>query len=702
MATMAEYQHSVKSGELLVLPQRPHVGAKTMLHALPGGKGSIFGVMVIDSKDEEGRERILHITSSHLEHLSEDVASELNAARRFEQMLGALNADLLAAAEEMGLKMMNVNGVVGITTRDQLFFSGIGNVDALFLHKTTDKRYSVYELHAQFSEGRTSDDPRYFHTILDGETHGGDVFYVATPISSHALRTDELHDILVTLPPTSALQRIRQFVPPAEVYAAVSFSFTEEEKLSGPPKKANPIGSLTALQSSKDRTANVLGESNAELSNLLKNVTQSIRQSLSAPGTRGAIAVLKRGLSLLLSLAQKALSAIAGVISNIFLANTKGRKGTPIVTPLRAGILFAIMLVIVLGSGLFFMSKGRGEKARAEAEFAQTVKSVDDRILAAQASLIYRNTEEARKSITEAQSILETLPKNTADQKKKTEELSAKLKTVEDKIRGVIAVNPQTLATMAPSTDGSGITSVTETGGSLFAITSSLDLYRLDGLKSAWTKEEGTKGILESIRSMTPEGGNALVIDLNKQLGRVDLTAHTINPLQSGTTSMLSAEDIITYGANLYALSAGSGQIVKMRPIGTAYEAGTPWIISKDSDLSTARALTIDGDVYVLLKHDIVKFHAGKEIAWAHSTFDPALENPTDLWTDVTSKYLYILDPGSGRVVVLDKTTGNLEAQYTNDTFKNAVGFTVEESANRIIVVTGDKALGFTADHLVK
>ncbi len=379
----------------------------------------------------------------------------------------------------------------------------------------------------------------------------------------------------------------------------------------------------------------------------------------------------------------------------------KGRQGALVITPAKAGVILGVLFMLVLGTGLIFMSKGRAERARVDAQFTQTVKGVDDRILAAQASLIYRNTEEARKSITEAQSILDTLPKNTSDQKKTAEDLSAKLKTLEDKIRGIIVVTPQTLATMSPA-DGNSITSLTETAGSLFAITASLDLYRLDGLQGTWTKEELTKGILESAVSMTPEGGNALVVDLNKQLGRVDLSAKTINPLSSGTNAMLSVEDVVSYGANLYVLSAGSGQIVKMRPIGTAYEAGTSWIVSKDSDLTSARALAIDGDVYVLTKHDIVKFNAGKEVAWPHSSFDPALENPVDLWTDLASKYLYILDPGTGRVIVLDKASGNLEAQYMSEEFKNAVGFTVEESANRIIVVTGDKALGFTADHLVK
>ncbi|MFA5946330.1 MAG: hypothetical protein WC802_05505 [Patescibacteria group bacterium] len=700
---MSTTQTGVKTAELLALPARAGMSAKTMFHTLPNGKGWIFGVFLMDVHEDAGGERLGHIAGSHLEHLANDVSGEANAPRRFEQMLSALNADLLAVAKDIRLKTEKMNGVVGLVTKTQVFISGIGNISTLFLHKTADRRYSVYELDAQFSEGRSADDPRYFHTILDGEAHGGDVFYVGTHMNSHTLSTDELHDILVTLPPVGALQRIRQFAPPAEAYAAVAFAFTEEEKPSNAPRLANPIGSLEALQHAKERTANVLGESPSELSSLFKNLGQSLRKGLSAPGTRGAVAMLKRFGLLILALVGKGLSASQKLFANIFLANTgKARGGKSIITPAKAGAFLAILAVIVIASGVLFMSKGRKERVRAETAFAQTKSSVESDILAAEASLIYRNTEEARKSVKEASSILETLQPTTSAQIKTVETLTVKLAEVEDKIRGIITVTPQTLATLVPTAGEGSLTTVVPASGALYAVTSNLDVYRLDGLKSSWVKEDIAKGLLESARAGTPEGGNALIIDLNKQLGRADFTAHTLNPIQSGTTAMLSVEDVVSYGSNLYALSAGSGQVVKMRPLGTAYEAGTPWIVSKDSDLTNARAIAIDGDVYILTTHDVLRFHSGKEDHWVHTAIDPELVNPVDMWTDIGSKFLYILDPGSSRVIVMNKTTGNIEAQYTAPDFKNAVGFSIEESANRIVVVTGNQALGFTAEHLVK
>ena len=701
---MSTTQTGVKTAELLALPARAGVSAKTMFHTLPNGKGWIFGVFLMDIHEDAGGERLGHIAGSHLEHLASDIGGEANAPRRFEQMLSALNADLLATAKDVRLKTEKMNGVVGLVTKTQVFLSGIGNISTLFLHKTADRRYSVYELDAQFSEGRSADDPRYFHTILDGEAHGGDVFYVGTHLNSHTLSTDELHDILVTLPPVGALQRIRQFAPPAEAYAAVAFAFAEEEKPSNAPRMANPIGSLEALQHSKERTANVLGESPSELSSLFKNLGQSLKKGLSAPGTRGAVAMLKRFGILILAFAGKLLAGIQKLFANIFLANTgKSRSGKSVITPAKAGAFLVILVIIAIASGVLFMSKGKKERALAEAAFAQTKSSVESDILAAEASLIYRNTEEARKSVKEASSILETLQPKSSAQIKTVETLTVKLAEVEDKIRGIITVAPQTLAvfTPAPGTSGSFTTAV-PASGALYAMTADLDVYRLDGLKSSWVKEDMAKGLLEPARAGTPEGGNALIIDLNKQLGRADFTAHTLNPIQSGTTAMLSVEDIVSYGSNLYALSAGSGQVVKMRPLGTAYEAGTPWIVAKDSDLTNARALAIDGDVYILTTHDVLRFHSGKEDHWVHTAIDPELVNPVDMWTDIGSKFLYVLDPGSSRVIVMNKATGNIEAQYTSPDFKNAVGFSIEESANRIVVVTSDKALGFTAEHLVK
>jgi hypothetical protein len=698
---MTDYKRGVKTAETSVTPPRTDHGVRTVLHALKDEKGSVFGLFDIELKDEAAREKILHIGASHLEHLAEELEGDVNPPRRFEHMLAELNTDLLKASEEAGLRADRFHGAVGILTPEQIFISGIGKVSALFLHKTADRRYSVYELDAQFHEGRVPEEKRLFLTILDGEIHPGDVFYAATPLSTHALGANELHDILVTLPPQGALSRIRQFVPPSQAYAALGFSFAENKDAGGPPRKANPIGSLEALQTSKEQTANVLGESNAELSNLIRNIALAAKRKLSSPGTKGILALLKRGLSLVIQSAAKGFQALAKLSSNIFLAAQKPRDGerSTVLTPKRKLALVGLLAVVVIGASLLFLTRGNKEKEKEEALFASTVEQIEQRMLAAEASLIYRNTEEAHASLLEAGTILETLPRDTGEHASAVQDLQGKLAKLQDKIRGITSVNTQELASLA---DGSPLTAATSVGGRTYAFANNLDVYRLDGLSTSFVREEETKGTLEAIVSAAPEGTNALVLDSGRGLGRADFTAKTLNPLSSGTNSMLSAEDIATYGGNLFTLSAKSGQIVKMRPQGNAYEAGTAWITASSSDLSGARALGIDGDIYVLTASNVLKFRSGKEMDWPHATIDPALVNPTDIWTDLGSKYLYILDPGASRIVVFNKDSGDIEAQYTTDEMKNAVGFIVEESANRIIFITGNKALAFTADHLVK
>lgn len=713
MATMTDYNPGVKTAELLVTPPRSDHGLRSMLYTLPRGKGWVFGLVDVDLKDEPGRERIAHIMASHLEHLSDDLAGDANPPRRFEQMLGELNADLLNAAQEVGLRHDRFHGVVGLVSKNQIFISGIGKLSALFLHKTADRRYSVYELDAQFHEGRMPEEQRFFLTILDGEVHAGDVFYVATPLPHHALSPNELHDILVTLPPTGSLQRIRQFVPPSQHYGAVGFSFTEELKAGGPPKKTNPIGSLEELQTSQERTATVLGESNAELTNLVKNLAHNAGKYLSAPGTRNATSTLKRGLTLLLQGAakvasvllvifQKIFNALGVLLSNILLTSSKKGGASFKMSPKKTLALLSVLALIVMGSGLIFLTKGNKEREAQETSFAETVDKIEEKILAAEASLIYRNTEEARTTVVEAATILETLPKDTSEHKTEAEELAAKLAVLQDKIRGITTVNPQLLASLPSDDSMSVFTTATLVSGRLYGFSNKLGVYRLDGLSNTWVKEESTVGILGYLKSATAEGNNVIVLDDTKQLGRADFTAKTLNPVTSGTNGMLSVEDVTSYGGNLYALSAASGQVVKMRPLGPSYEAGTVWITQKESDLSTARAIAIDGDVYILTAGDILRFRSGKEQSWAHETLDPALVNPVDIWTDLASKYLYILDPGSSRIIVMNKESGAIEKQYTNGEIKNALAFTVEESANRILFVTAEKAYAFTADHLLK
>ena len=215
------------------------MSVNTLLLSLPHGDGGIFGVFSVTSRNADDRERFLHILKSHLEEMRSDIVlDEVNIPRRFEAMLVRLNADLARFSEHHRIPLKHSNIILGVMTNTQVFFSGIGTHHALFLHQTAERRYVVYELDAQLtSQEHTWGKPLV--TVLDGELHPGDVFYVATRIPPHALNLGDVQDILVTLPPNGALERIQQFVPITQHFGGVCFHVSDDVSV-GPPKKPIP------------------------------------------------------------------------------------------------------------------------------------------------------------------------------------------------------------------------------------------------------------------------------------------------------------------------------------------------------------------------------------------------------------------------------------------------------------------------------
>lgn len=725
-------QHLViKSADLVIAPSKGELDVRSVLHTLPHGKGWVFGLFTLEHKDEIARERVAHILRSHLEHLAADLAEETNVVRRFEQGLSRVNRDLTRAAKDLSLHIDKFHAVIGVLSRGQIFMSGVGRLKALFLHKTAERRYVIYELDAQFHDGQEKSWDKPLVAVLDGELHPGDIFYLATPVSHQILGVNELQDILVTLPPAGALQRVRQYLPATEHYGGIAFHALEEDK-TGIVRKANPISSLQELENTKEQTANVLGDQQPDLVNTVKEVASGISKKLSSPGVRGAQATVKRGLALFV----KGLSSVAAVFAAGFvklkdmlkrrmadsrtsramrhgLGRNRPASGKPgfagaaksFIAELSAPRKFALlgfMLVMVVFGGVIFLKGGESDKAKAEETFGTSVQAIEDKILAADASLIYRNNDEAQRTLEEAATALETLPRDTNEHISEADRLSKKLALLQAKIRGITVIEPTVLADLRSIESSASLLSATGTVNGIIALADNLSVYKLDAIGGAWAKQETVNGPISRIKSSTTLGSDVIIVDATQQLGRVDLAALTMNPVVSGTNNMASVEDITVYNDALYALTGASQQVVKMRPQGPSFEGGTAWISSRNTDLTTARALAIDSSVYVLLANDIVKFTSGREQDWQPATIDPPLSQPIDIWTAFESPYLYVLDPAEKRILVLVKETGAIQAQYVADAFAGAVGFVVEEAVSKITVITGTEALEFTPTHLIK
>ncbi len=720
-AIMASTPFRLKAAELSVPGSTPeHLSIQTTLLPLPQGQGYIFGLTDIIHRDAETRDRLLHTIASHLEVLRSDLEKDGgNVPRRFEAMLVSMNADIFRLTEAKNISLKKANILAGVITNGQVFFSGIGTNHALFLHRTAERRYVVYELDAQLVSDENSPE-KPLVTVLDGELHPGDVFYAARRIPPHALSLGDLQDILVTLPPSGALERIQQFVPPTAQFGGICFHVSDDEPV-GPPKKANPMASLSDLVETKSRTADLLGEQTPDVPKKIalgiataKKFFAEHRDGVVWRNIQRAMRFITAKIKQILKKEHTSEHRMGARVGGSDHRNTGGGMKGKIDALRHAGITavngasrttkvitvgVAILIVIVAMS---VSNRQAGQKtAEATVAYQSALTKIEEKRTAAEAAIIYGNTQDAQMLVTDATNLLATLSRETTAQKSKVDELNRALLELLGETRGMETVTPAKIAEL-PAQFAFPLVGIATSGSAIYSVTSDAAPSRVNEVSKALERVDVSQSPAQNIGITAGEGEDILSVDMDKRLWRTTIATPAVTALTSGIGGMASIEDICSYNENLYALSATSGQIVKMRPQGLGFEAGTAWITAKTTDLSQAKAITVDGSVWVLTANNgIIVFKSGRETPWSHATVDPAIAKPIDIWTDLDSKYLYILDGSDGRVVVMDKEKGGIVAQYVAS-LPGVVGFVVRESENRILLTTSTTVYSYTATHLLK
>lgn len=717
----------IKSASHIDAQKNKEILIRAHLFSLPKDQGYVFAVVRFLGKQDQARTRIADAIEERLQGLEQTLAECGNVPRRFEQFIQALNQDIAQiASQERHVPLSDVHIILGVVYNQQLFVTGIGNLHALFMNRTAKQRYVIYELDQQLQQEECTWD-KLFNTILDGELHPGDIFYIANRVSAREISLAELQDILVTLPPSGALKRISQHLNPKTVFGSICFQVVEP-MTGGPPKKVNPITSVEHLGKTKEQTAQLLGEQEPDVGRTIQRFIRPILQALSSPGKGGTGSTLKRLLylivRLLILIITYVVKLLAWVLQGLWYIIThipqlygRGRalveqEPTPkqrighaierfnaLSQLTKIAILGGIAILAITIVSVRLYSGYQTRQADIEAQM-NIISSIEDKQTEAQARLIYDDEDEARQLIEEAFALIETLPSST--DKNIVDQLRLNLETVLLSIQGI---EPVTLTTVASLSDEQSDTSLLELftlGDILYATTDTQTVYSISELNGTFTDTFLTPGsigapIIAGIETDT----TFLIIDADQQLGRGSFQDGVITPIVSGVNDLASVQDLVMYNEALYVLTADGDQIIKMRARGDGYEAGTAWITSSTSSLSDARAFAIDGDIYVVTDERIVKYRSGREQTFSYKTLDPALSNPIAIWTDTESSYLYVLDPGESRVIVMDKD-GDLITQYHADELAGAVSMIVQEDKRRILIATKNEILSFSTTHLLQ
>lgn len=679
---MADSMH-VKLADLLAPSPRGDRALQALAFAADEQR-SVFLVLYVEGGTPGLRNRTVSLLRSIFETLSLDIV-RIAPPRALEEALTHLNNALLQDRAESHPPYPTLHAVLGVRDHHQLFFSGCGFVTALYLHKTAERRFSIYELTEQFTPPKGTQDVRPFSNILDGELQPGDVFYVGAPLSPLAIKTDALHDILVTLPPAGALSRLRQYAPPQDGYAGIALTVQEERSFFAAmrPKAGAAVHSLQELQRLNDQTSDILGDLPTAPTPSHTAVTP-----LPAPGRRDIGAYMLRAATLLGR-------AWTTVIQRAPRATPNIRGRFPLHTRFVALGGFGAVAILVIA---ILLGRASAKQEAARSAFADQLASITDRISSAEASLLYSNVSEAQRALDEANALLSAVLPTTNTQRSAVDELRERYAAIAAQARGEQRVTLEPLGTNTNALASFGLL-----GSGPGTVLSDGRAQRFDTIartfQDAATASASAATALPG--TLQADGANALFLGTNNRLYRVDTNTASTVEVAAGYDTLGAIADIQLYNGTLYTLVPTAEQLLRSRASITGFEPGTPWIVSKnDRPLTDARALAIDGDIYIATSNTLRKFRQGRELPW--SVANLTLQNPLDLWTSPESRYLYVLDPGAKKIVVIAKATDSIVAQYLNDALSAAVGFVVDETNKRITVATRDALSTFTPEHLLQ
>jgi len=170
-----------------------------------------------------------------------------------------------------------------------------------------------------------------------------------------------------------------------------------------------------------------------------------------------------------------------------------------------------------------------------------------------------------------------------------------------------------------------------------------------------------------------------LVIDLTKKEIKEEIKAEDWGEII----------DLVGFSSNLYLLDKQLGQIWKYRVTDSAKKSA---YLKGKTDFSQAVSLAIDGSIWIMTDSgEVIKFTRGEKDPFTVSGLDKPFNQPIKLVTNENLDNLYILDRKNTGVVVINKKTGERQAQYIWSGIAGVSDLIVFEDRKEILLLTSQR-----------
>jgi hypothetical protein len=702
--------------------------------------GRLFGILEINTPSRENTQLINHLIGN-LENIyySHAENENIDASECFEKTLKEVNREFIKLIRDKQISMVGnlnentirekINLSIGIMKENQIYFSYLNNINIYLIHKTKQD-YKIIDIkkiaQEENNSPETKENTSLFANVLSGEVNPPDCLILANSNFTEYISLERIQKIITSLPLHKATEYFKNSLLQFEGQNFAAIIIKNSINQAETDKDPASLTSITELNFTESRTEKLLAPS---LWSLLKNgkdkflnffsrlaKENSAKKTMVAPEKPESVVEPKPAAtktSILLSL-KSSYSRIKKPLKN-FYTNNKLANNLKNKLSLRFSIcrnklknvpnlskillIIAGILMILFVFSIFYFQQQQKETIN-QKEYQGLIAQIEAKKNQAESDLIYGNEDKAKAEITEAQSLLATLPIESKNDREIQAKLNQAIWKIVAKLRHITIIEEPVLIADLSSQQETNI----DIQNIIYAHN---NILAFDSLGNAsFQVNPENREIKLNLSNLADIGAitkakqieDRIIIYHNKN-AFVEFKDNKYSPLDIALTANGRIADFAAYNGRLYTLDTNNNQIYRLPKTDTGYGPGLTWL-KQAQDLKDIIAMSIDNNIWLLdQKGSVLKFTKGNKQSFEIRNLEPALENPTRLFTDEQTNYIYILEPKNKRIVVLDKS-GNLAAQYYSDTFNNLQDFAIYEKEKKIFISNDDRIYFFPLSHI--
>ncbi len=739
-------------GQLILTPASKNNTISEVFVAQPDHEkemlaGKIFVLLEIESKRSDGLKLanflINYINNSYYQNekliLKEKIPS-LRVEHIFESVVSRANKKILEFIKEENIKISSssLNSTIGLIYNNEIHFSTAGKNRAILVYKKTQNGEKIYKtIDLNKDEDKDDSKTKLFTNVISGSIPDGSIFLFSNEALPEYLSSKQLSEIVTTLPPTSAVEQIKNTLTQINEYISFvaiviksSRLDNEREKLPTPPQVDESVNKLNDTEQS---TEDILSPSgNIKIKSYFNSLNNILSKILPKKESNNTLFLktssklnsraLKFYLKKILIIIQSLLINIANFLFYIFKTLSNGKKLREIFAQFKKTLTglfyfiknnkqkiknkYKIIVILFLFSIVGFSYELHKIKLQKIAElnkekYEEIKKSIEQKENQAEASLLYNNEDNAKTLFIEIKKLLSEYPQETEYQKNEYTEFSKKLSEQLDKVRKIVDIsNDNLVLDFSEVNKNSKVNEIILNANNIYASDPDQNsIYIVDLNSKETTTITDLNDKLNKIKYPILNDDTHLYWFNNDSIVKLNTDTEEIFSIDLSRKAESNIVAMSTYNGRTYMLDNGSSQIYRYEKGDNGFSSYSRWL-NKKEDLSNGVSMDIDGYIYVLDKDGTIhRFLKGAISDFNQDIIEPPLQSAQKIFVSKEKDFIYVLDSNNSRIVIFDKDGRFIEQQKSKD-LQDIKDFTVDEKNKLIYILANNKIFFIPIDHL--